>query len=131
MNQHPNYVLFLNALGYKYACTKKKTYDPRIRKSFKIKERETGFEPDLEHRLSDNESNTWEDIEPPVSAPTSALGAENAENQPSRDKELQAVLDAWPKLPGAVRAGIVAMVNASNENKSEWLLLPSSCHDES
>ncbi len=29
------------------------------------------------------------------------------------DPELQAVIDRWPHLPPAIRAGIVAMVNAA------------------
>ena len=33
--------------------------------------------------------------------------------EPSTDAELAAVIDAWPTLPAALRAGIVAMVRAS------------------
>jgi hypothetical protein len=37
-----------------------------------------------------------------------ALGAQNA----PLDPDLAAVVDAWPKLPGAIKAGILAMVTA-------------------
>ena len=41
----------------------------------------------------------------------------NPRNNPrsSVDIELNAVVEAWPDLPGAVRAGIVAMVKAAEE----------------
>ncbi len=45
-----------------HAYLNEKTPDGEYIESSEIKERETGFEPDLEHGLSDNESNTWEDI---------------------------------------------------------------------
>ena len=41
-------------------------------------------------------------------------GAESAENT-SISPDLQKLIDAWPNLPKAVKAGIVAMVNAAKE----------------
>ena len=41
-------------------------------------------------------------------------GAESAETAPS-DPELAKVIDAWPTLPEAVKAGIVAMVEVSKQ----------------
>lgn len=38
-----------------------------------------------------------------------ALGAQNA----PLDPDLAAVVDAWPKLPEAIKAGILAMVKAA------------------
>ena len=39
------------------------------------------------------------------------------ENAPSRpaDADLAAIIDAWPALPGAIKAGILAMVKAASE----------------
>ena len=48
-------------------------------------------------------------------------GAETAQNAPdpadreSIDPELAAVVEAWPTLPEAIRAGIVAMVKVSED----------------
>ena len=41
------------------------------------------------------------------------------------DPVLAALIDAWPKLPEAIRAGILAMVRAAGERADE--LNPSSC----
>ena len=42
-----------------------------------------------------------------------AKSASYADDSDSIDPDLAAVIDAWPKLPKAVRAGIVAMVQAA------------------
>ena len=41
----------------------------------------------------------------------SACAARSARKQP-HDADLRALIDAWPELPKAIKAGIVAMVNA-------------------
>ena len=33
------------------------------------------------------------------------------------DADLQSIIDAWEMLPEAIRAGIVAMVKAANQNR--------------
>ena len=40
-----------------------------------------------------------------------AVGSKSA----SIDPDLQAIIDAWPSLPDAVKADILAMVNAETE----------------
>jgi len=42
-------------------------------------------------------------------APGAAVGSENTPIDP----DLAAVVDAWPKLPEAIRAGILAMIRAA------------------
>ena len=42
-----------------------------------------------------------------------ALAAKGASDAQTEDTNLQQVIDAWPDLPGAVRTGIVAMVQAA------------------
>ena len=42
-----------------------------------------------------------------------ALGAQNA----PLDPDLAAVVDAWHKLPDAIKAGILAMVTAARRNE--------------
>jgi len=46
---------------------------------------------------------------PPQAAQKAALTAEN----PPSDPHLAALIDAWPTLPDAIRAGILAMVRAA------------------
>ena len=45
------------------------------------------------------------------SAPTS-----RADNGKELDAEVQRVLDAWPTLPTALRAGILAMIDAARKD---------------
>ena len=47
-------------------------------------------------------------------AESGALGAENAPIDP----ELAAVVDAWPALPEAIKAGILAMVTAARRDSA-------------
>ena len=35
------------------------------------------------------------------------------------DPDLQAIIDAWPALPDAIKAGIVAMVTAARRDGAE------------
>ena len=44
-------------------------------------------------------------------AATSSSHSSSDENQPL-DADLRRLIDAWPKLPDAIRAGILAMVDA-------------------
>ncbi|HEX5102184.1 MAG TPA: hypothetical protein VFV87_00125 [Pirellulaceae bacterium] len=44
-----------------------------------------------------------------------ALGTQNA----PLDPDLAAVVDAWPKLPEAIKAGILAMVTAARRGGAE------------
>ena len=48
--------------------------------------------------------------------PTSAAAdhiADQGEGKPALPRDLQAVADAWPTLPDALKAGILAMVRAA------------------
>ncbi|MBN2580954.1 MAG: hypothetical protein JXB10_18365 [Pirellulales bacterium] len=45
-------------------------------------------------------------------------GAQNAENRPI-DPDLGAIIDAWPKLPDPIKAGILAMVRAAGGKSNE------------
>ena len=71
----------------------------------------------LEPRMPDPESGTT--CEKPrenatfqnSAAPGAAVGTE----KPAIDADLQAVIEHWPSLPDAVKAGIVAMVRAARE----------------
>jgi len=42
-----------------------------------------------------------------------AVGAAAASENPATDADLQEVIRAWPKLPEALRAGILAMVRTA------------------
>ena len=46
-------------------------------------------------------------------AESGALGAEMPAKAPPTDPDLQTIADAWPTLPAALKAGIVAMVKAA------------------
>ncbi len=52
------------------------------------------------------------------SARTTHETADSVDSVPSSSRELDALIAAWPKLPEAVRAGIVAMVRASVESQT-------------
>ena len=49
-----------------------------------------------------------------MSAPASALVQENAHPCSVSDPDLQTIIDEWPALSKAVRAGILAMVKAAS-----------------
>jgi hypothetical protein len=69
-----------------------------------------GFE--LSHETTGNSSGL-----PQSGAKSGALGAQTADFGDSAtdpmDPELAAVVDAWPALPAAIKAGILAMVRAA------------------
>ena len=44
-------------------------------------------------------------------APGAAVDTENG----PIDAELQSIIERWPELPGAVKAGILAMIHAAGE----------------
>jgi len=46
-------------------------------------------------------------------APGAAVGAQNTPIDP----DLQAIIERWPELPDAVKAGILAMVRTSGDAK--------------
>ena len=79
------------------------------------KKRVIGLEPTTftlatcEHRTE--ASPNQELASPPADACTSAC-TNNAES-PHADPDLTTIIDAWPTLPQAIRAGIVAMVRAA------------------
>ena len=70
-----------------------------------------GFEPRLTDpesariRVFPEENGTF----PSGAAPGAAVGPENAPIDP----DLRAIIERWAELPDAVKAGIVAMVNAA------------------
>ena len=49
---------------------------------------------------------------------TSNIPSNEIENQPA-DGDLRRLIDAWPALPDALRAGIVAMVEAAAKSDGE------------
>ena len=51
-----------------------------------------------------------------VRTPRATRGATRTDVAAPPD-DLAAVVDAWPELPGAIRAGILAMVKASTSNE--------------
>ncbi len=77
-----------------------------------------GALPGLQHRgddsVSPNPANQLR--KPPPSL--AAQGKRAARNQPclddAQDPDLAAVVEAWPELPEAMKAGIVAMVKAAH-----------------
>ncbi len=48
-----------------------------------------------------------------MAAPSAARSVESEGETAQLDPDLQHLIDAWPALPEAIRAGIVAMVNAA------------------
>ena len=67
-----------------------------------------GLEP---VNVTKRKGNELRDVEDVSGAESGAVGAEKA----LIDADLAAVIDAWPNLPEAIRAGIVAMVRAAVE----------------
>ncbi len=59
-------------------------------------------------------------LSPEVVTDDSITAYEHSENELHQERhqgvELAAIIEAWPTLPRAVRAGIVAMVKAANES---------------
>ena len=48
-------------------------------------------------------------------APGAAVGAENGPIDP----DLARVIEAWPKLPAAIRAGVLAMIDAADTTAAD------------
>ena len=69
----------------------------------------TGVEPATGFPASDFESAANREKTRPVSIPASKSPAVAAEIP----QDLQGIIDAWPALPDAIRAGILAMVRAA------------------
>jgi hypothetical protein len=52
----------------------------------------------------------------PENAGESGLSGDDASKWPAAyPQDLQAIIDVWPSLPEAIRAGIVAMVKATGQ----------------
>ena len=49
----------------------------------------------------------------PRGTESGTLGDDSADNRQPADPELAAVVECWPQLPAALRAGILAMVKAT------------------
>jgi hypothetical protein len=69
---------------------------------------DTGLEPPS---VSGRESNDLGQSSGAGAAKSDASDRKNA----ATDPDLQSVVDAWPTLPDAVKAGILAMVRASSD----------------
>ena len=54
-------------------------------------------------------------------AKSAAFDQNVAADSQRSDSDLQAVVDAWHRLPEAVRVGIVAMVNATSRTASQGI----------
>jgi hypothetical protein len=67
--------------------------------------------------LSDVTSSKNKDLRDSQNASGAESGAVSPISGPI-DPDLQRVIDAWPNLPEAVKAGIVAMVKASGKGKT-------------
>ncbi len=72
-----------------------------------------GLEPATGQGLSVDKSSNCTNSDNAMSAPTSAVGAENGRSSRIPDPDLRHIVDAWERLPGVVRAGIVAMVKSA------------------
>jgi len=72
----------------------------------------TGLEPKT---VTNCKSNNLQESENPGAAESGAVGARNIVIDP----ELAKIVAAWPTLPKAVRAGIVAMVAAADAGAAE------------
>ena len=75
-----------------------------------------GFEPQLTDPESDNTGENPE--ENGDSGPAGPVAGPVKTKTCSPDADLQAVINAWPELPDAIRAGIVAIVRAANSTTS-------------
>jgi hypothetical protein len=77
-------------------------------------EQETGLEPDSTSALTSVQSNGYVVSSKAFAAHMSAPRTGSTSDMLSIPPDLQIVTEAWADLPGAVRAGIVAMVRAVN-----------------
>lgn len=60
-------------------------------------------------------STTTDSVTPCDTDPASARSRISSQSDP----ELQRVIDAWPTLPSALRAGVLAMVEAASRSEGE------------
>jgi hypothetical protein len=56
-------------------------------------------------------------VNTPVSATTENSLAHSLARESQIDPELARLIDAWPKLPGAIRTGILAIVDAASKQR--------------
>ena len=62
--------------------------------------------------MNPQESTENQGISQAVSAEVSAQETQNCIPTPTLDPALETLIEAWPRLPGAIRAAIAAMVGA-------------------
>ena len=64
---------------------------------------------------TETKCNETQEVTNPADPARSASAAQNAEiaPEPAPDADLAKVIQAWPKLPEAVKAGVLAMVKAA------------------
>ncbi len=69
----------------------------------------------IENKCKDNGSNTIQETSTSQCVPLGVWGSDSQTGNVPQDipADLQAVMDAWPLLPDALKAGILAMVQAS------------------
>jgi len=90
-----------------------------------IRTRETGISPSngLANRIAPDASNatadTCEDSPERLGVLLGASGPEIAPQADPADADLAAVVSAWPALPDALKAGILAMVGAVVQGKGK------------
>ena len=72
-----------------------------------------GFEPTIHLWTSDFESDRWP--RNPRKNITSSGVDHSFDHSHSAAPDLAAVVEAWPRLPAAIRAGIIAMVRACEQ----------------
>jgi hypothetical protein len=77
-----------------------------------------GALPGLQNRgddsVSPNASSQLRKLPPSLAAQGKRAARNQARLDAPNDTELAAVVDAWPELPEAIRAGILAMVRAAS-----------------
>jgi len=72
-----------------------------------------GFEPTIHFWTSDFESDRWP--RNPAENNTSSGVDHSFDHSHSADPEIAVVAEAWPRLPAAIRTGILAMVRACEQ----------------
>ncbi len=73
----------------------------------------TGIEPVNELEETENKSMLYSKGSGVTAAHTSALRPENRSQASAPDLDLKRIADAWPRLPQAIRAGIMAIVDTA------------------
>jgi hypothetical protein len=92
----------------------KKEKDLRFRKSLGVEP--TGIEPVTTPTQASSVRNVTETAVPPL-AHSLARESEKCPSDVALDSDLTRILDAWPTLPPAIRAGILAMIEAARNSR--------------